>query len=350
MAEVLGLSVSDYPIIHEPPRYMAARLARLVESGWAEKPHLQDTKNWPEAMREEWGNDKGEAAGARAQERQVAQYRRLRVALDDFAPDFMLLMYREHTDVFGSYARSPYTIQAHEKLSVKIFDRRERGNVFGEDPDRVDVLRGHPEGALHLVRALQDRGFNPLYTLEPLIPDAGRPRHSLLAAALHLDWDRREFKTPIVPMGFDPFGFLRTRTERGLSPWDRGLPRPLLPSEAFELGRGIAQAFRASPWRVALVAGVDWSHNDDSASEFERIHPDIDADRRRFEQWKNNEFRNWGRDWTFEEMEKHAQWELLIAIVLAGAMTELDARVVHADFSPNYVVNANFVTTIFEVK
>ncbi len=41
-----------------------------------------------------------------------------------------------------------------------------------------------------------------------------------------------------------------------------------------------------SRWRVALVAGVDWSHANDSARESQRIHPDVEADRVRFEQWR----------------------------------------------------------------
>lgn len=49
-------------------------------------------------------------------------------------------------------------------------------------------------------------------------------------------------------------------------------------------------------------------------------------------------------------MEQHAQWELLVTIVLAGAMTELKAGVRHADFCPTWVCNDNFVTTIFEVR
>ena len=68
--------------------------------------------------------------------------------------------------------------------------------------------------------------------------------HNALAGVVHLDWDRREFKTPFIPMGVDPFGFLRTRNNEGLSPWNRDLLRPLLPREAFALGRQIARVFR----------------------------------------------------------------------------------------------------------
>jgi hypothetical protein len=131
---------------------------------------------------------------------------------------------------------------------------------------------------------------------------------------------------------------------------DQGQPRPLLPREAFNLGRAIARAFKASPWKVALAAGVDWSHANDSGKENERIHPDVEADLKRFEEWKSNRFDKWGESFTFEEMEKHAQWELLVTIILAGAMTEIGAKVKYADFEPTWAFNDDMVTTIFETK
>ncbi len=363
MAEILGLTVADKPTLRVHPHWMTAPMVRMIEHGWKEKPHLNDPKNWPEPMQAEWGSDQGTTAGAAAQAHQVEQFRIIKAALDDFNPDFMVVLYREHYDVLGSYARFQYNIQAHEELPVKLFQPFGRkDNNFGEDPERIDTLHGHQEGALHLVRALQDRGQNPLFSLDPysgaapgdaphpgqLQPAAGR--HNLLALAVHMDWDRREFKTPIVPMGFDPFGFCRTRNDEGMSPWDRSAPRPLLPQESFELGRTMAQVFKASPWRVALVAGVDWSHANNSAWEYERIHPDIEADQRRFEQWKSNDFHNWGDDWDFEEMEEHGQWELSVVITLAGAMAELGAKVKYTDFYPTWCFNENFVNTVFEVK
>ena len=65
---------------------------------------------------------------------------------------------------------------------------------------------------------------------------------------------------------------------------------------------------------------------------------------------KRTRFTEWGDNWTFEEMEEHAQWELLVTIILAGAMTEVGAKIVHTDFQAGWLFNDDFVTTIFEVK
>lgn len=349
MAEILGLTVSDFPYIRMKPHQMPGVVIGNIARGWKDKPHLKEPKNWPKPMQEAWGNDQGAAAGAAAQARQVGEFRKLKTALDAFNSDFMVFLYRDRGETFKSFALPQYWIQGHEKVQVKLYQLfGSRENYFEEDPDKLETLLGHPEGAFHLVRKLQDQGFNPLYTLESM--HANGLGHNAIATAMHLDWDKREFKRPIVPIAVDPFGFLRTRNNEGLSPWNKDAPRPLLPKEAFQLGRAIARIYRDSRWRVAIVAGCDWSHANDSAWTYERLHPDIEADQKRYEEWKNNQFDRWGDNWTFEEMEEHAQWQLLVTIILAGAMTELGARVKYSDFQPTWLFNDNFVTTIFEVR
>ena len=41
--------------------------------------------------------------------------------------------------------------------------------------------------------------------------------------------------------------------------------------------RVLASVTRSRPWKVALVAGVDWSHANNSSIEYGRIHPDIEV-------------------------------------------------------------------------
>jgi hypothetical protein len=349
MAEILGLTVSHFPYLRLKYYHMPSVLIGNLSRGWVEKPHLKDPKNWPKPMQEEWSNDSGAATGKAAQAHQIEQFGKLRAPLDDFKPDLMVFFYRDIGETYKNLAKPQYWIHAHDKLNLKLFQIfGNRENYFEEDPDRVDTIAGHPEAAFYLARKLQDAGLNPVYA-----PESSAPLglgHNALATTLHLDWDRREFKTPIVPVGVDPFGFMRTRNNEGLSPWNREMPRPLLPKEAFNLGREVAKAFKASPWRVALVAGTAWSHANDAGWEYERVHQDRDADAKRFEEWKANKFTDWGDNWTFEEMEEHAQWELLISIILAGAMTEIGSKVTYADMASHWILNSTWVTTIFEPK
>jgi hypothetical protein len=344
MAEILGLTVSHFPYTRLKSYHMPSVLIGNLARGWVDKPHLKDPRNWPKPMQEEWGTDSGAA-----QAHQIEQFKKLRAALDDFKPDLMVFFYRDIGETYKNLGKPQWWIHTHASMPVKLFQIfGNRENYWEEDPDRLDTIYGHPEAAYYLTRRLQDAGLNPLYA-----PESGAPLglgHNALATTVHLDWERRQFDTPFIPIGVDPFGFLRTRNNEGLSPWNRDMPRPLLPKEAFNLGREIAKAFKASKWRVALVAGTAWSHANDSGWEFERLHQDIDADAKRFDEWKSNKFSTWGDSWTFDEMEQHAQWELLISTILAGAMSEIGSKVTYADMQAHWILNSTSVTTIFEPK
>jgi hypothetical protein len=349
MSDILGLTLAHFPYLRLKHYHLPSVLSGNMGRGWLDKPHLKDPTNWPAPMREEWGDDQGATTGKLAQEHEIEQFRKVRAALDEFNPDLIVIFYRDLAESFKNFAKPPYWIHGHEKIDLKLFQIfGNRENYWEEDPDRVDTIQGHPELARLLARQLQDAGLNPLLAPESMAPlGLG---HNALATILHLDWDRHEFKTPILPIAVDPFGFLRVRNNEGMSPWNRDYPRPLLPKEAFELGRHMARFFKARPERVALVAGTGWSHANDSGWEFERLHQDIEADRARFEEWRNNRFDHWGESFNFEEMEQHAQWELLISIVIAGAMTEIGAKVRHADMYAPWILNSTWVTTIFEAK
>jgi hypothetical protein len=349
MSEILGLTLAHFPYLRLKHYHMASVLTGNMGRGWVDKPHLKDPTNWPRQMQEEWGDDQGVTTGKVAQEHEIDQFRKVRAALDEFNPDLIVIFYRDLAESFKNFAKPQYWIHGHDKVDLKLFQIfGNRENYWEEDPDRVDTIMGHPEAARLLARSLQDAGMSPLLAPESMAPlGLG---HNALATILHLDWDRHEFKTPVLPVAVDPFGFLRTRNNEGMSPWNRDYPRPLLPKEAFELGRNVARVFKASPWRVALAAGTGWSHANDSGWEFERLHQDIEADLARFEEWRSNQFDRWGETFNFEDMEKHAQWELLISIIIAGAMTEVGAKVRYADLFARHILNSTWVTTIFEVK
>ncbi len=350
MAEILGLTVSDFPFLRMKPVNMPWVFHGNLAWGWRDRPHLFDQTNWAEQLRKEWlsDQDQGRTAGAAHQQRQIEQFSRLRQGLDDFKPDLIINLYRDIGETFDGDERPQFWINTHDSVALKPFQVFSffRDNYFEEDPDRIVNLKGHPQAGEHLAAHLERVGISPRVVPKPIhLEGIG---HNAVATAVHLNWQKREFDIPVVQLGIDPFRFGRVRGEQGLSPWDtdRDDP-PLSPRQAFDLGVEIARAYRDSPWRIALVAGVDWSHANDSAEELERMHPDVTADQARFEQWRKGDFGDWGDNWSFTEMEEHAQWELLITIVLAGAMSEIGARVEYADFQPTWVCNDNFVTTLF---
>ena len=345
MAEILGLGTTDFPLARMEDEFFTMILQQALKSEHM-CPELRDPKNWPAAMQEEWGDDQGRSAGREAREYLVGQWRRLKAALDDFQPDFILVWSKDHLESLGRYAVPKYWIQAHEQVAIKPYTQfGSPKNIFGEDPDKEVIVKGHPAGAKFLVRGLQVGGFDPTYSVEPMHP--GGLAHTFVGLTTHLDWDRREFKTPIVPFPIDPFG-PRLRLPEGMEPLPPGHPMPLTSQRAFDLGRATARVLHESPWRVAIVAGVAWSHTQNTSWERCWIHPDQEADKRRYQEWVNGEYASW-RDWSFEDMEEHGQAEHLCWIALAGAMTELGAKLQYSDLRLQWTPPSEWVNSIFTV-
>ena len=352
MAEILGLTLSHHPMLRMKPWHMTNVLRGLLTRGWNDKPHLKDPSNWPEPMRQEWGTDQGEITGALAQERQYKeQLPKLWTALDEFNPDFILMLYRDIGETWKPPDRPKYWLHVQDTIQARFYQIfGVRDNFFEEDPEKVCTVAIHTEGAEHLGKHLEARGLGPTYCRQ--VPDT-MPLglgHNGIAGTFHLDWNRQQFATPIIPLGIDPYGYNRERKPEGLAPWDRTAPPPLTPQEAFNLGQEIARAYSDSPWRVAIAVPTNWSSAQNTSWERGVMAPFIDADLKRFEQWKNNQFDCWGDDWTHEEMEEYAQWECMLSIVLAGAMAEIGAKVKYADLQTTWVCNSNWPTTVFEAR
>ena len=357
MGEILGLTVSDFPFQRFKSSFMPGVLNGNLATGWVDKPHLRDSKNWPEAVQKEWVSDRdmGRTAGKAHHTHQIEQFRKLRAALDDFGPDILVIMHRDMQETFRGDERPQYWIAAHEDVPIsfyKVFGFL-RGNYHEEDPDRTDTVHIHQEGAQLLIKGLREAGLDPR-VMDTVPPPAGTGNvlgHNCVADTFHLDWDKREFATPIIPIGIDPYRFGRTRNNEGFSTWDKSNPNPPLSAkEGWELGQHMARIFKASPWKVAIVAGCAWSKANGSGWEYERVTPDVEADAVRFEQWKNNDYARWVDELTPQELEDHGQWELLMPTILGGAMTEIGAKVKYADFGATLVCNDDWVTTIFEAK
>jgi hypothetical protein len=344
MAEILGLGLSDFPPARFGNEQFCSQLKKSFEAGTL-PPEMMDPKNWPPEMQAEWGDDKAETHAGKMREYLAEQWGKLKTALDDFKPDFILMWSKDHNEALKHYVLPQYWIQAHDEVTIQPYKNfARRNNIWGVDPDTDVVIKGHPAGAKHLIRGLQDAGFDPTYSTEPMYQDG--LAHTFIAAITHLDWEKREFKTPVVPVSIDPFG-PRARKPEGMSPISPETPLPLSPKRAFELGRHTARILKASPWRVALVAAVGWSHTQDTSWENHWIHPDQEADIRRYEEFKNNKFEDWGDSWTVEEFEAHGQWELTCWIALAGAMTELGAKVQHSDLKLQWTPPSEWVHAIF---
>ena len=90
MGEILGLGMTHYPPLAGRDEDMAGILKRVMQDPALPEQYRQPA-GWPEAMRQEYGNDAGKSAAARHREFLVTQFRKARRILDDFKPDFVVL-------------------------------------------------------------------------------------------------------------------------------------------------------------------------------------------------------------------------------------------------------------------
>ena len=206
-------------------------------------------------------------------------------------------------------------------------------------PDTELRIRCHGKAASALTEALLDDGFDVAYMMETR-HHAGLA-HSFNNTVLYLDYDRRGFDYPIIPFHVNCYGRQLMKVAAGAHGDGRDTVSPPAPSprRCFDIGRAIARFFEESPWRVALVASSSWSHGSLTAKHG-RLYPDLDADRKRYEDLKTGRFTRWG-ELTRDEIDDAGQSEILNWICLAGAMTELGRSIDVVDYVETYVFNSS---------
>src|SRR5690348_13761662 len=90
MAEVLGIGMHHTPHYRYPVAPLAGFLKRLLARPGV-PDEMRDPRHWPEGMRAELGDDGGLAVMQENRRIHEAALRRLRVALDDFRPDLLVI-------------------------------------------------------------------------------------------------------------------------------------------------------------------------------------------------------------------------------------------------------------------
>ena len=125
MGEILGLGISHYPPLAGPDERMAFILKLMLKNPKLPES-LRDPAGWPEAMRAEWGNDEGVSAAKRHRERLVGAMTKVREALDDFKPDFVLIWGDDQYENFKEDVIPPYCVNAYDSFKITV----PNGNVW----------------------------------------------------------------------------------------------------------------------------------------------------------------------------------------------------------------------------
>jgi hypothetical protein len=295
-------------------------------------------------MQAEYGTDEGTSAAARHREALVTQMRKARRMLDDFAPDFVLIWGDDQYENFQEDIIPPFCILAYDTFTPMPWARTPfaRANIWDEPKDITISLQGHRHGAKALTHSLLNAGFDIAYAYKPLHHELG---HAFLNAIMYLDYDRRGFAYPVVPIQVNCYG-RRVVSQRGgagslahpLSDEQLDPPSPM-PWRCYDLGAACAKALAHSPWRVALIASSSWSHAF-LTRKHHYLYPDIEADRALYNALRTGNYDVW-RNTTLQAMEDSGQQEVLNWMCLVGAMAELGRRAADTVLIESYIFNSN---------
>ena len=363
MGEVLGIGVSHYPPFGGKDDDMANILrGRMADPDVPAA--AKDPAGWPKLMQEEWADDDGAAAGARHRDAMLSGLRRVRGALDDFKPDFVVVWGDDQYENFKEDAIPAFCVHAYDDMTVQpwkhasasaMFDEKTkdewgggRPNAWGETGETSFLVRGHPQAAKHIASGLLTDDFDIAYSYKPLHHPG--MAHAFLNAVLYLDYDRTGFDFPMVPFSINCYGRSIISYKGFISRWaDRGRePDPPSPSpkRCFDLGASVARICRDSEWRVALLASSSWSHAF-LVDKTWRLQPDVAGDRALYDAMVAGDYQSW-RNYELSQIEDSGQQEMLNWFALMGAMNELGAKVAWSDFVETFVFNSSKVAAIFD--
>ena len=360
MGQILGLGVSHYP----PLSGSDADMANL-HRGRMDDPDIpaeaKDPSTWPTFMQQEWADPVAAAAAHRAAMR--VGLSRVRRALDDFNPDFVLIWGDDQYENFKEDLVPAFALLCYEDMIVlpwkhasesSLFDSKikdewggGRPNAWGERGDTTRLLRGHPDAAKYLVTKLLEADFDVAYAYRPLHHSG--LAHAFLNVVLYIDYDRTGFPWPVVAMPINCYGRKIISYRGFVSRWaDRGRPAdPPSPSprRCFDMGAAVARILRDSPWRVAVIASSSWSHAF-LVDKTYRLQPDVASDRRLYQALVDGDYTFW-RTYELDQIEDSGQQEMLNWFALAGAMNALGAKLEWSDFVETRILNSSKVTAVF---
>lgn len=353
MAEILALGLTHYPPLCLDDANMAGILGRTLDDP-AIPAAAKDPANWPPAMRAEWATDHGATAAAAHRAALVEGFDDVRTALDDFAPDAVVIFGDDQYENFKEDVIPPFTACAYGDLEVRPWAQVQesgaiggRPNVWREGPDFALTVKGRPDIGRAIASGAIEAGIDMAYAYKPL-HHAGLA-HAFLNAILFLDYHRKGFPYPVVCLPLNCYGRRVVSAKGFLTPFDAKLeldPPSPSPRRFMEMGAAVAHTLRQSPWRVALVASSSWSHAFLCDWTW-RLRPDTEADRRLYDALARSDFALW-RMTSLQQVETAGQHEVLNWFALMGAVEAIGAPLAWSRFVETHVFNSNKVFAAWE--
>jgi hypothetical protein len=347
MGAILGLGLTHSPLLAGRDETMTRIVRRVLQD-----PDLPEryrrSEGWPAPMQREWGVDEGLSSARQHRAAVVPWFRKMRRALDDFAPDFVVIWGDDQYENFKEDVIPPFCVLAYDAIEHRPWAETKWPNAWDERKDATFTYKGQRPAAKALVGGLLEEGFDVAYAYQPLHHPLG---HAFMNTLLFLDYDRQGFPYPVVPFQVNCYGrrvisqYGGAGTLANMSIEERMDPPSPPPWRCFDLGRATARVLARSPWRVALIASSSWSHAF-LTPKHHLLYPDVESDRAMYETLRTGDYQAW-RKTSLAAIEDAGQQEMLNWMCLAGAMAELGRRPDETDFLETYIFNAPKCFAIF---
>jgi hypothetical protein len=349
MAEILGVGMTHFPPLSAQDDRMTAAFTRMINHP-STPEEAKTGAALPADLVAELADDKGMAAAAGHRDRLRQNLSRVRDRIDEFNPDLVVVWGDDQYENFKESVIPPFCVLAYDEFIHKPWKNFHLGdNAWGEDVDTELRVAGNNKAGRYLAGGLIEAGFDMAYSYRP--NEYEGLSHAFTNTVLYLDYDRKGFPYPILPMSVNCYGGL-VISAKGLfvdpgNPPTGDLLDPPSPSPArcFDLGRATARVLLDSPWRVALVASASWSHGFLAACN-RYLYPDVASDRKLFEALQDGDYDAW-RSYPLSAIVQSGQQEMLNWFCLLGAMAELGKKLEWAELVETYIFNSNKAFVLF---
>ena len=149
MAEILGIGTTHQPSLVGTDEAVAGTWQRIINAPRIDAK-WRDRKNWPPGMLDEVGNDMGFAAGQRFRARLWANFRKQRQIIDDFKPDFIVIIADDQYENFKETIIPPFCVYGlDDDFEQEVWNHgfmAKNPNYWGEPHDWKLKLHGHRDG------------------------------------------------------------------------------------------------------------------------------------------------------------------------------------------------------------
>ncbi|GAB2961517.1 extradiol ring-cleavage dioxygenase [Amycolatopsis acidiphila] len=346
MSQFLGIGMTHYPLLAGTDEHMAGLLRwTLADPGIPDRE--KDPAHWPATMREEWGDDQGRSAAAGHRAKLLAGLARCREALDEFAPDVVVVWGDDQYENFREEVVPPFCVLAYDDLEVPAFEvMNERGspNAWGLPEDFRITLRGDAATARELTDGLVHDGVDMAYSYRKR--EGAHFPHAILNTQLFLDYDHAgaRFPYPLLPVTVNCYGQHAIARKGGLARFadiadEKPDPSGPSPARCMEVGAAIARHFAHRDQRVAFVASSSWSHAFLTDALW-HIRPDTDADERLYRLMTGERYDELAAV-TGRQVVEAGQHEILNWFCLFGAVREVGLELRWSTLVATDVFNSN---------